>query len=117
MNLYFCNYVEKIVSNLRPSMDYQLVSTETAQNLLDEQNEYGNWEFWNDSDLIRTCNKPFNPDKFEQILKICSWVFLASDNSIFDKVLLKKHLSNIETLHYRYDKESRYLFISKLIFK
>jgi hypothetical protein len=117
MNIYFCNFQEKIVSNLRPNFDYELVSIETAQNLIDEQNEYGAWEFWNDSDLVRTCEIPFNHEKFNEILKICSWVFLEKDKSIFDKKLLWTHLDNIETLHYRYDKQSSYLFISKLVFK
>jgi hypothetical protein len=115
--LYFCNFCENIVSNLRPTTDYYLISAEYAQNLIDEQDGSGQWVFWNSSDLVRTCEKPFDIENFKKVFDKCTWVFFASDNTILDRDFLRKNLSYIESVQYRYDKESRYLFVSKLVFK
>ena len=119
MTTYFYNPFTKEVSDIKESYDFTETSKEGALELLDLQNEDGNWIYWNKTDLKRYDERPFDKELFLELLNNCVAVYTNSVGVCLevDKTYLTNLLNN-ETFakcEYTFHKSSNFLFVEKIV--
>lgn len=115
MKNYFVNFIDYIVSNEKENNDFEMISIEFAQKLVDLQDDDFNWMYWNKSDLIRTCEKPFNLENFEKVFNQSVAVFCKKYGVRYEKEYLKSYFNRIKNVKYEFQNSSQFLFISNLV--